>query len=96
MSIPSATISVPVTCRKCGTESLIDFPILVVVVALTQWNQLALYTHCHDGQWDATPRELDAIRRHLGEAWIEEHRELLGALPSAGPRTPSDPGPRPD
>jgi hypothetical protein len=35
------------------------------MVALTQWNQMALYANCHPPSWSASPLELQAIRAYL-------------------------------
>lgn len=64
------TVSIAVTCPHCGTESLSEFPVIVVVTALTRWNNMALYAACHQQRWDASTVELQGIRRQMGEEWI--------------------------
>ena len=68
-----ATVLLPITCPQCGLESLVEFPVIVVVAALTRWNQMALHAGCHDGSWNASPAELARIRSHVGESWIHSH-----------------------
>jgi hypothetical protein len=72
-------VSIPIQCPRCGTPTLADFPVAVVVMALTSWKQMRLYSACHEGAWDATPSELEAIRVHLGDVWIEARRISLMA-----------------
>src|SRR5882757_3718655 len=71
MDIP--IVAIPVRCPKCGALRLSEFPVLVVAVALVKWNNMCLYASCHEGGWDASERELEAIRHHLGRDWIREH-----------------------
>jgi hypothetical protein len=66
-------VAIPVRCPKCGALRLSEFPVLVVVIALVKWNNMCLYASCHEGAWDASERELEAIRHHLGRDWIREH-----------------------
>jgi hypothetical protein len=70
-------IPLPVTCPICGTESVTAFPALVVLTALTRWNNMALYASCHEGSWNASPAEIERIRAFLGEPWIDAHRYLV-------------------
>lgn len=42
-----------------------NFPIGVVIVALTQWNQMALHASCHESSWNASPSDLQAIRAYI-------------------------------
>jgi hypothetical protein len=65
------TVFLPIKCPQCGTESLTEFPTIVVATALTQWNQLQIHANCHPKPWDASAAELQAIRNHLGPTWIE-------------------------
>jgi hypothetical protein len=53
------------------------FPVIVVVTALTHWQQMLLHADCHEGTWNATPAELDVIREHLGDQWLTFHRAQL-------------------
>jgi hypothetical protein len=75
MSIPMVTI--PVRCPKCGALGQSEFPVAVVTIALVKWNNLCLYAPCHEGGWDASERELEAIRHHLGREWIREHGQAF-------------------
>jgi hypothetical protein len=68
---------VPVRCPICGQESVAIFPAIVVVVALTRWNNLGLHSSCHLASWNASKLELKNIRAHLGESWIDAHRPLM-------------------
>ena len=65
------TVLIPVHCRACGRDQLAGYPIPVVAVALTRWNNLLLHACCRGESWDATPAELRRIREHLGSAWIQ-------------------------
>ena len=67
-------VSLPVRCRRCGVVTLVEFPTVVVVTALTRWNQLALHSHCHDEKWDASAAEIQAIRDYVGHDWVEANR----------------------
>lgn len=71
------TVAIPVRCPKCGTFGITEFPIQVVAIALVKWNNMCLYAPCHEGCWDASDKELEAIRRHLGRDWIREHAQAL-------------------
>ena len=64
------TILMPVQCPKCGGKSLSAFPILVVQIALTRWNNIALYANCHEESWDASEEEVVALRAFVGEEWL--------------------------
>jgi hypothetical protein len=68
-----AMVTIPVRCPKCGASGLSEFPVAVVAIALVKWNNMCLYAPCHEGGWDASARELEAIRHHLGREWIREH-----------------------
>jgi len=65
-----ATVAIPVRCPQCDRESLYNFPEIVVLTALTRWNNMQLYAPCHDISWSATPSELQRIRQYLGDNWI--------------------------
>jgi len=67
-------VQIPVNCPVCGTERLAEFPVAVVAIALTRWNNMRLQTTCHDVAWDATPRDLQRIRGYLGSQWLDDHR----------------------
>jgi hypothetical protein len=75
MDIPM--VAIPVRCPTCGALGLSEFPVLVVVIALVKWNNMCLYASCHEGGWDASERELEAIRHHLGRDWIREHGQAF-------------------
>jgi hypothetical protein len=70
-------VEVPVQCPSCGIVRMTSFPVLVILAALTKWQQMRLYAGCHDGAWDASPAELQAIRQHLGEEWIDKNLRHL-------------------
>jgi hypothetical protein len=76
--------AVPVTCPQCGTQSLSEFPALVIIVGLTRWKNMVLSAPCHAGAWNASLAELDAIRVHLGEPWLDAHRYLMQAGDAGG------------
>jgi len=62
----------PVTCPKCGTEALGEYPVAEVAVALmTSSNDLRLYAPCHNYHWIATPIESHQIREYLGAPWLD-------------------------
>lgn len=65
------TLFLPVKCPKCGEKSLSAFPVLVVQIALTRWNHIALYAHCHEVSWDASEEEVSALRAFVGEDWLQ-------------------------
>jgi hypothetical protein len=64
------SVLVPVTCPKCRQVSTCQYPLLVILAALTTWHSMNLYVPCHRGSWDATEADLSAIQEYLGEAWI--------------------------
>lgn len=87
-SAEETPILLPVTCPVCGTESLTEYPVLVVMTALTRWHNMALYASCHEGSWDASSAEMARIRAFLGDPWIEAHRHIMPPAtpdPSASP-----------
>jgi hypothetical protein len=49
------------------------FPIVVLATALLEWNHMALYSGCHAGAWDASPKEIQRIREFLGISWLRAH-----------------------
>jgi hypothetical protein len=71
------TVAIPVRCPKCGALGTSEFPALVVATALVRWNNMCLYAPCHEGGWDASGKELEAIRRHMGRDWIREHAQAI-------------------
>jgi hypothetical protein len=70
-------VAIPVRCPKCGALRLSEFPVAVVAIALVKWNNMCLYVPCHEGVWDASERELEAIRHHLGRDWIRAHGQAI-------------------
>jgi hypothetical protein len=68
-------VKIPVRCPHCDVEQLCEFPEPVVVMALTRWNNMNLYVPCHDGYWSASRPELQAIRKYLGERWIDSRAQ---------------------
>jgi hypothetical protein len=60
------TVLLPVKCPQCTTGSMAEFPIIVVVTALTRWNHMALYGTCDHPPWDASAQDLEAMREYLG------------------------------
>jgi hypothetical protein len=77
-------VEIPVRCPKCGAVELNKFPDLVVVVALTVWKQMRLYTSCHDSSWDASAPEIQSIREHVGDEWLESQRQRFAAQARPG------------
>ena len=61
-----STIRFPITCPKCGTERLTEFPADVVEDALVRGSDICLVATCHDVIWDASALELEQIREYLG------------------------------
>ena len=68
------TIRFPVTCPKCGTEMLTEFPAAEVADALRRQGSICLVATCHDMIWDASVVELEQISEYLGATWAEAHR----------------------
>jgi hypothetical protein len=69
-------ISLPVVCPRCGAVSMSEYPIQVVLMALTRWNNMALYCNCHESPWSASPADMQRIRDYLGAEWCAVHRGL--------------------
>ncbi len=63
-SIGQATL-VPVCCPKCGESSQMKCPVVVLDMALNNWNRMNLHTDCCDVYWDATPADMQVIREHF-------------------------------
>jgi hypothetical protein len=70
-----SSIRFPITCPRCGNESLTEFRAVVVTIAVIEWHCMRLYSSCHEVFWDASEMELEQIREYLGASWI-------GASPS--------------
>jgi hypothetical protein len=60
------TFRFPLTCPRCGTESLMAYRTVAVTIAVKDWHSMRLYTPCHDIFWDASVLELDQIDAYLG------------------------------
>lgn len=63
-------IRFPITCPKCGGESLTGFRAVVVTISVIEWHSMRLYSSCHQVFWDASEIELDQISAYLGASWI--------------------------
>jgi hypothetical protein len=70
-------IALPVSCPRCGQSSQTEFPLQVVLIALTRWNNMALYCHCNESNWTATQEEIQMLRAFLGQEWFDTHQELI-------------------
>jgi hypothetical protein len=66
-------VLVPVTCPRCGGESLKRLAVSVVAEALIAGTLLRLSTDCHCVEWDATAVELEQIREYLIASCIDLH-----------------------
>jgi len=60
------TVLVPVRCPECGKSTSMRSAWVVVDTVLTRWNRMKLKAACCRVSWNASPAELDAIRRHVG------------------------------
>jgi hypothetical protein len=65
-------IRFPITCPRCGKESLTRFRAVIVTISLVEWHTMRLYAPCHEVFWDASDLELEQIRAYLGASWIGE------------------------
>jgi hypothetical protein len=65
-------IRFPITCPRCGQESLTKFRAVIVTISLVEWHTMRLYAPCHAVFWDASDLELEQIRAYLGASWIGE------------------------
>jgi hypothetical protein len=63
-------IRFPITCPRCGNESLTEFPAVVVTIATAEWHSMRLYAPCHKVFWDASELELEQIGAYLGASSI--------------------------
>jgi hypothetical protein len=75
-----STIRFPVTCPKCGTERLTEFPVTLLADALMRSADICLVATCHDVIWDATELELEQIREYLGATQPDTALELAATL----------------
>jgi hypothetical protein len=63
-------IRFPVTCPQCGDESLVEYRLVAVTIALNVWGGMRLHADCHDVFWDASDVEREQIRDYLGTSWL--------------------------
>jgi ribosomal protein L37AE/L43A len=69
-------VLVPVTCPRCGKESVKRLAVSVVAEALMAGTRLQLSSTCHAVEWQATRVELEQIREYLSAACIDWHDAL--------------------
>lgn len=69
-------IRFPITCPRCGKESLVKFRAVIVTIALIEWRSMRLYARCHEVFWNASDLELEQIRAYLGSSWIGARPDL--------------------
>jgi hypothetical protein len=60
----------PITCPKCGRESLSSLPAAMINLALLNEGHLTLRSRCHRIEWQASPQEIEQIRQYLWAAQI--------------------------
>jgi hypothetical protein len=65
-------IRFPITCPRCGHESLTKCRAVIATISLVEWHHMRLYAPCHEVFWDASVLELEQIREYLGASWIGE------------------------
>ena len=78
-------IRFPITCPRCGNESLTEFRAVVVTIAVVGWHSMRLYSRCHHVFWNASDIVLDQIGAHLGASWIGARPPIPG-FSMSGPR----------
>jgi hypothetical protein len=78
-------IRFPITCPRCGNESLTEFRAVVVTIAVVEWHSMRLYSRCHHVFWNASDIELDQIGAYLGASWIGA-RPPIPDFSMSGPR----------
>jgi hypothetical protein len=78
-----SNVLLPTRCPQCGAISFGAYPALVVVTALLSWNQMRLYSSCHDVAWDASPSELQSIREYVGDKWLEQQQKQFATKRSS-------------
>ncbi len=74
-------IRFPVTCPRCGQESLIECRAVIVSIALHECRGMRLYATCHDVHWDASAVELEQIREYFGASGIGANHTVQAAGP---------------
>jgi hypothetical protein len=74
-------VLVPVTCPRCGQESLMRLAVSVVAEALIAAKRLQLSTACHSVEWSATQVELEQIREYLIASCIDLHGTSRANIP---------------
>jgi hypothetical protein len=70
-------IRFPITCPRCGEESLTKFRTVIVTSALVEWRSMRLYAQCHEVFWDASDLELEQIRAYIGVLWLGERLDQV-------------------
>jgi hypothetical protein len=63
-------IRFPITCPRCGNESLTEFRAVIATIAVIEWQSMRLYSPCHEVFWEASDIELDQIGAYIGASWI--------------------------
>jgi hypothetical protein len=58
-------LRVPVACRKCTQERLMDLPAQAVAAALESGAPLLLFASCHHLAWKASPIEREQLQEYL-------------------------------
>ena len=67
-----STIRFPVTCIKCGQESLSAFRVSAAAINLINLNKLILEAKCCGVAWEASPTELEQIREYWGAVCLND------------------------
>jgi hypothetical protein len=67
-----STVRFPVTCIKCGQESLSAFRVSVVAINLIKLNKMILEAKCCGVVWDASPAEMEQIREYWGAVCLND------------------------
>jgi len=70
----------PVTCPKCGRESLVEFPLVQIADAILNDRRIRLTAPCHGESWNANEIEVQQICEYLDAACLDRRKTSVAGL----------------
>jgi hypothetical protein len=70
----------PVTCPKCGRESLVEFPLVQIADAILNSRRIRLTNPCHGETWNASEIELQQICEYLEAVCLDQRKTSVTGL----------------